>query len=129
VVSILIGINDCWCRFDSDDPTLAEQFRISYTHILDSLKRELNPQIILGEPFVLPALEDRRDWREDLDPKIQVVRDLARQFHTLLLPLDGILNSAASFKSPGFWTPDGVHPSSAGHALIAKEWLRLTQSL
>ena len=129
VVSILIGINDCWRRFDSDDPTSAEQFQITYSYILDRLKTELNPQIILGEPFVLPVLEDRKKWRSDLDPKIQVVRDLARQYHALLLPLDGIFSSAATFKSPGFWTNDGVHPTPAGHALIAKEWLKLTQSL
>jgi len=23
-----------------------------------------------------------------------------------------------------FWAPDGVHPTPAGHALIAQSWLR-----
>ncbi len=129
VVSILIGINDCWRRFDSNDPTSTENFASTYKGILDRLQAANIQKIILCEPFVLPALEDRRRWREDLDPKIHVVRDLARQYKALLLPLDGIFSSASSFKAPGFWTPDGVHPSPAGHALIAKEWLKLTQRL
>jgi acyl-CoA thioesterase I len=129
VVSILIGINDCWRRYDSNDPTTALQFEQTYTHILDRLKETLNPKLILCEPFVLPALEERKEWREDLDPKIHIVRELARQYQAILLPLDGIFSSAASFKEPSFWTPDGVHPSPAGHALIAKEWLKIIRSL
>jgi acyl-CoA thioesterase-1 len=43
--------------------------------------------------------------------------------------LDGIFNSVATQQPPQFWTPDGVHPSPAGHALIAKEWLRTMQCL
>ena len=125
VVSILIGINDCWRSFDSNDPTSIEKFAATYMGILKRLKTANIQKIILCEPFVLPALEDRRKWREDLDPKIHVVRDLAREYKALLLPLDGIFSSASSFKTPGFWTPDGVHPSPAGHALIAKEWLEL----
>lgn len=122
-VSILIGINDCWRRFDSNDPTPVKNFEDSYRNILEQTKANLNARIILCEPFVLPIPEDRKQWREDLDPKIQVVRDLAREFDALLVPLDGIFAQASTYKSPEFWTPDGVHPSPAGHALIAKEWL------
>ncbi|HEY8464666.1 MAG TPA: SGNH/GDSL hydrolase family protein [Bacillota bacterium] len=124
VVSILVGINDCWRRFDSNDPTTTAEFEANYRFLLERLQETEVRQIILCEPFVLPFPEDRRQWREDLDPKIGVVRDLAREFHTLLLPLDAIFHRAAVERPPQFWVPDGVHPSEAGHALIAKEWLR-----
>jgi acyl-CoA thioesterase-1 len=129
VVSILIGINDCWRRYDYNDPTPVEEFAANYRFLLTRLKKTAVRQIVLCEPFVLPVPADRRQWREDLDPKIAVVRDLAREFHTPLLPLDGIFNSAATRQPPEFWVPDGVHPSPAGHALIAKEWLRLMRCL
>ncbi len=124
VVSILVGINDCWRRYDRNDPTTVAEFEANYRYLLTRLKEMAVRKVILCEPFVLPVPEDRRRWREDLDPKIAIVRDLAREFQTLLLPLDGIFNSAATRRPPEFWTPDGVHPSPAGHALIAKEWLR-----
>jgi lysophospholipase L1-like esterase len=127
VVSILIGINDCWRRFDNNDPTSAKNFASTYKGILERLRMANIRKIILCEPFVLPALEERKKWREDLDPKIHAVRDLALQYKALLLPLDGIFSSASAFKEPAFWTPDGVHPSTVGHALIAQKWLELTQ--
>lgn len=128
-ISILIGINDCWRRYDSNNPTSPEMFEKNYRDILTQVKEKTNAKLLLCEPFVLPVPEDRKKWREDLDPKIHIVRALAREFNTLLLPLDGIFSSAAAVKSPTFWTPDGVHPTKAGHALIAQEWLRKTKCI
>ena len=129
VVSILIGINDCWRRYDQDDPTPVEEFESNYRFLLNRLRETGAINIILVEPFVLPVPADRRRWREDLDSKIAVVRDLAREFQTLLLPLDGIINSMSTRRPPEFWAPDGVHPSPAGHALIAKEWLKTMECI
>lgn len=125
-VSILIGINDTWRRFDNNDPTSVKDFEDTYRRIISQVKEKTSAKIILCEPFVLPFPEDRKLWREDLDPKIHAVRNLAREFQTLLLPLDGLINSAAAQKSPEFWAADGVHPTMAGHALIAQEWLKKT---
>jgi lysophospholipase L1-like esterase len=129
LVSILIGINDCWRRYDRNDPTSAEKFEADYRFILDQVKERTAAKIILCEPFVLPVPEDRKAWREDLDPKINVVRDLAREYRTLLIPLDGIFNSMEAFKAPEFWLRDGVHPTPAGHALIAREWMKRMECL
>lgn len=125
-VSILIGINDTWRRYDNNAPTSAEEFENTYRRIILQVKEKTGAKIMLCEPFVLPFPEDRKHWREDLDPKIHAVRNLAREFKTLLLPLDGLINSAAAQRSPEFWAADGVHPTMAGHALIAQEWLRKT---
>ncbi|KRE40553.1 SGNH/GDSL hydrolase family protein [Paenibacillus sp. Soil724D2] len=123
-VSIYIGINDCWRRYDRNDPTSVEQFEEGYRELLVRTKEELGAKLIMIEPFVLPVPEDRKQWREDLDPKINVVRELAREFGALLVPLDGIFAQASMLAPSSFWAPDGVHPSPAGHALIAKAWLK-----
>jgi lysophospholipase L1-like esterase len=122
-VSIYIGINDCWRRYDRNDPTSVEQFEAGYRELLVRTKEELGANIVMLEPFVLPVPADRKAWREDLDPKINVVRELAREFGALLVPLDGLFAQASMTAPPEFWAPDGVHPSPAGHALIAKAWL------
>lgn len=127
-VSIYIGINDTWRRYDRDDLTSTELFAERYRQLIVQTKEQLNAKIILIEPFVLPVPEDRRNWREDLDSKIQAVRQLASEFQTLYVPLDGLFAAASAQTSPAYWAPDGVHPSPAGHALIADAWLKAVQA-
>jgi acyl-CoA thioesterase I len=123
LVSILIGINDTWRRYDSNRPTSADDFESSYRGVLEMTRKSTDARILMMEPFVLPCPTDRCAWREDLDPKIQVVRTLAREFDAVLVPLDGLFAQAATRREPEFWAADGVHPTPAGHALIARAWL------
>lgn len=129
VLSILIGINDTWRRYDSNDPTSPEKFEEDYRYILQQVKENLDAKIILCEPFVMSEPPDRREWRVDLDPKINVVRKLAKEFGTYYIPFDGIMAQAAILRDPLFWTQDGVHPTGEGHALMAKEWLKTVEAL
>ncbi|MBO2944116.1 SGNH/GDSL hydrolase family protein [Paenibacillus sp. F411] len=122
-VSVYIGINDCWRRYSRQDETPAAAFKAGYRELLERTQESLGAKLILMEPFVLPVPEDRRAWREDLDPKIHAVRELAAEFQALLVPLDGLFNAAAARREPAYWAPDGVHPSPAGHGLIAKSWM------
>lgn len=127
-VSILIGVNDTWRRYDANDPTSPEAFESAYRHILQQTKR-MGAQLILCEPFVLPVPEDRKTWRVDLDPKIAVVRRLSRDYHAICIPFDDIFTRAATRREPEFWAADGVHPSAAGHALMAQKWLEAVGAL
>jgi len=123
IISILVGINDTWRRYDSGDPTSTEAFEEHYRQLLTRTKNEVTDRIILLEPFVLPVFKEQYQWREDLDPKIQSIRALAREFGALYVPLDGIFAAACMKKPPEFWSQDGVHPTVAGHGLIAKAWI------
>jgi len=69
----------------------------------------------------LPVPKDRVAWREDLDPRIQAIRRVATTHQATLVPLDGVFAAAATKKDAAFWAADGVHPTLAGHALIARE--------
>jgi acyl-CoA thioesterase I len=127
IVSILIGINDVWRRYDRNLVSPLAEFQAAYHRILTRVKSELDAQLIILEPFLLPVPDDRKQWREDLDPKIEVIRNLATEFHAKYLSLDQIFSEAANKAPASFWIPDGVHPSPAGHALIAKHWMNLVQ--
>ena len=124
VVSILIGINDTWRRYDSNDPTSALEFTQHYRVILERVKRETNANIVIIEPFVLPVQPEQATWREDLDPKIQAIRSLAIKYGATYIPMDGIFAAACTRKVPSYWASDGVHPTNAGHSLIAQSWLK-----
>jgi acyl-CoA thioesterase-1 len=128
-VSIMIGVNDTWRRYDSDDPTSADGFEADYRFILTQVRDHLHAQLIMIEPFVLPVPPDRAEWRVDVNPKIDAVRALAREFGATLVPMDGLFARACAIREPAFWAPDGVHPTPAGHALIARSWLQAVGAL
>lgn len=123
-VSILIGINDTWRRYDQNDPTTAEEYENNYRTILERTKKQTQANIIIMEPFLLPYPESRKEWRVDLDPKIQVARNLAMEYKARYIPLDGLLAAAAAKTHPTVWSQDGVHPAKTGHAFIAMEWMK-----
>jgi acyl-CoA thioesterase-1 len=130
VLSLLIGINNVWRRYDSNDPTANDIFATEYRELLNRTRAALpDVRLVLIEPFVLPIPEDRRQWREDLDPKISLIRDLARDFEARYIPLDGLFAAAASTREAAYWADDGVHPTVAGHGLIAHHWLRTVGAL
>ncbi len=76
---------------------------------------------------VLIGEKERKEWRIDLDPKIQVVRELARKYGAQLLAADGRFAELAATAGPEYWAADGVHPTPAGHAAPAAAWLRLVE--
>lgn len=123
LVSIMIGINDTWRKFDRNDPTSTEAYEASYRDLLTRIT-STGARVILLEPFVLPVTDEQATtWRDDLDPKIDAVRGLAAEFDVLLVRLDVRLNQLASDLGAAALAGDGVHPSDRGHAEIARLWL------
>ncbi len=118
ILSILIGVNDTLI-------TPAELFEEEYRMLLKRTTEVLNAEIILCEPFLL--LGDSNAYRDDLNPKIDIVHKLSEEFRTLLLPLDKIFRESCSINPPEYWAPDGVHPTPAGHDLIAKSWIEYVE--
>jgi lysophospholipase L1-like esterase len=126
VVSILIGINDTWRRYDSNDPTTTEAYEQNYRTVLQNLKRDFPAaKIVIIEPFLLNTVSERTLWREDLGPKIEAARKLAREYADVFIPMDGIfIRYVTEGIKDADITADGVHPTTAGHAIIAAEWLK-----
>ncbi|MFH9613335.1 SGNH/GDSL hydrolase family protein [Streptomyces pratensis] len=123
VVSVLIGVNDTWRRYDSGVVTSVRVFEDDYRAILTHVRDELDSQLILIEPFLVPVRDEQWGWREDLDPKIQAVRRLSEEFGAALLAADGLLNQAArAAGGPEHIAGDGVHPTPLGHSLLAEAW-------
>lgn len=129
VVSILIGINDTWRRYDSNEPTSLEEFRSNYDCMLGEIKSRLSARIIMCEPFLLASDMRKLAWREDLDPKIDAARELAREYGAVYIPFDGIFAAASTRRIPEYWAADGIHPTHAGHALMARHWLEAVNAL
>lgn len=128
-LSLYIGVNNTWRRYDQNDPTPVEVFERELRALLDRSFNETPATpgaSILMEPFLLdqPAGAKAR-WREDLDPKRDVVRRAAAEYKTLFLPLQELFTDALDRAPAAHWAADGVHPTPAGHALIADAWLEI----
>ena len=124
VVSILVGINDTLGKYFWGSPTSVSDFENDYRMILQQTRKNLNSKIVLMEPFSMIVTKDQLKLREDLNPKIEVVRKLSEEFETLLIPLDKIFDEAVKKREAQFWSQDGIHPTPVGHALIAQSWLK-----
>lgn len=141
IVTILIGINNTIHRFKRDLITTTDEFEKSYRDILEKTVNETNAQIILMEQFLLPVekkedtpvyvpvYENINQCREDINPKIDVVKKLAREYNTMLISLDGMFASASTKAPSEYWLPDGIHPSPAGAGLIAQAWLKAVNAI
>jgi lysophospholipase L1-like esterase len=124
IISILIGVNDTWRRFDLKDPTSPIDFEKDYKNILEQTQKNIQSKLVLCEPFLLSCGNVTKEWHEDLEEKIKVVHKLAADFNAILVPLNQIFLNAVKKAPPQYWAEDGVHPTPAGHALIAQSWIK-----
>ena len=132
-MSILIGVNDVWHEFSYKNGVATPKFETIYGMLIEEIREALpNIKILIMEPFALPAsatvgeLPDGSDkytaFRADTEAKAAAAKRVAEKYGLGVLPLQKLLDDAAAKTSPEYWLKDGVHPSEAGHALIACEW-------
>lgn len=123
VLSILVGINDTWRRFDSNEPTSAEDFEAGYRELLQQARPQFK-RLVLVQPFVLPVTAGQQDWHEDLSAKQEAVARLAAEFNAVLVPAHERLNAEApDHGGNAVLAEDGVHPTAVGHERLAAIWL------
>jgi len=122
-VSILVGINNTWRRYDSDDPTNDAVFEAEYRSMLERVVRETEARLILCSPFILHTEPYVVAMREDLEPKMQIIKKLAADFDAVWVDFDAAFVAVEQRHIPSYWAGDGVHPTVAGHALLAETWI------
>ena len=121
IVSILVGINDVWAHVENRDWMPNEEFRDNYRTILEALKTETNAKIMLIEPFIFPH-PNTVVFREDLNPKIDVIRKLALEYADAYLPTDGLFYSAFMTEDSNSFTDDCIHPNAHGSEFIGRKY-------
>ncbi|KAA8997188.1 SGNH/GDSL hydrolase family protein [Paenibacillus spiritus] len=127
IVSILVGVNDALAVVAGDDRGASDRFERAYGHLLEETRLALpQARIVLCEPFTLrtPATEDRwAAWEPKMAEYRRTVRSLADRHRAVFVPLQDLFDAACSRGPAEFWLWDGVHPTAAGHELIARRWM------
>jgi len=123
LISILNEDNDYLLKSFWERSTSIESFNSDYTSILKQTQQS-KCQIVLLEPFLINSSGKFFELTKELHKNIGVIRELAREFDATLIPLNNIFMNACLKRGPSFWSLDGVHPTLAGHALIAQSWIK-----
>ena len=124
VISILIGVNDTWHHFTRDNGVEVVRYAEVFRTLLDwTLERLPEVRLILCEPFVLGCGVVGEAWVTEMAQRRAVVRQLAGEFGAAFVPFQAAFDEAVSRAEPAYWAEDGVHPTAAGHALMAQTWL------
>ncbi len=129
VLSILVGVNDVWHEIMYQNGVDAERFEhVLHMFVSETQQRFPNIKIILMEPFVLKAAATEGAWEAFMtETKLrgEAVRRVAQDCGAFYLPLQELLDQACERAPESYWLGDGVHPTPAGHQLIADAWLEL----
>ncbi len=129
ILSILIGIND---QLGSKGPLTAEEYETAYDKVLAETVAALpNTKIVLGEPFLLPVGKHQANYSEelaDLKKRQTAVAKLGAKYHLPVIHYQQAFDDALAHAPAAYWCWDGVHPTYAGHGLMAREWLRTTNA-
>lgn len=129
---IKIGINDVWRFLDKHhtEAVSVGEFEQNYRTMLNWLRpRPAGPNqrktgLILVEPFLIEP--DSNDiFRKMVERYQEVVQELAAEYETRLVCLQGLFDQAMDARPPKYWAEDRVHPTHIGHTLIAREILNV----
>ncbi len=133
-VSILIGINDACSAAGEEKSDGAAVYEAGYRDILSQVRDKTGTRLIILEPFLLHT-EHPYDFispigkiRAQLDPMIAVAKRLAAEFAAVYVPLDDMFQAASADVDPAHWAADAIHPTPAGHALIAEAWIKAVEA-
>lgn len=159
VLSILAGVNDCHDGYNRGMSVaeITEKYENSLIEAI-KLTKEANPdvKIIICEPFYFPLDRSNLDYsktphpyceREFLRPdrfdtdemcafrleavkSIQTVaKKVSDEMADVFVPLAERFEQEIAKAKPEYFIWDGTHPTIAGHALIAEEWLKAFDKL
>jgi acyl-CoA thioesterase-1 len=125
VLSIQIGASDVVKNLAGrSEGTPLERYTRVYDNLLAQVTTLLpDCRLVLCEPTpIWPPQPVQAN--EQLQLYLAALRELALKHNAAsFVPLHGAFENAKAVRAEVDWMPDGLHPSSAGHMLIALTWL------
>jgi lysophospholipase L1-like esterase len=121
VLSIMIGVNDLWHTFAFGNKYKAtiEDYETGYRALIERSQKEITGvRIVICEPFTTRT-------SDDFKPLAQfraVSRKLADEMKLAFVPFQSLFDEAVKAAPAEFWLWDGIHPSTAGHSIMARKW-------
>jgi lysophospholipase L1-like esterase len=122
-LSILVGVNDYWHKRNAGYAGTVADYESGCTALLESTRKALpNVKLVVLEPFVLRHGAVDATWFPEFDERRAVAARVAKRVDALFVPLQAAFDELAAKAPPAHWASDGVHPTPAGHWVIAERW-------
>ena len=121
VVTVMIGINDVWRKYDHHNETTPEQYEKNITKLFTDIKKDTGAKIIVLSPYLTSGTKG--EWnvmRGDVDTFIEVSKKVAESYADLFIQTDIPMNQANEMFSPELISTDGVHPQEKGQEILAE---------
>lgn len=128
-MSLLIGVNDVWHEIsESKNGVAAEKFEKIYDMLITEVKEALpNIKIMLLGAYVTKGAATEEHWSEfssEVAKRAEAARKIAEKHNLVYVPLQEKFDEMMGIYPEPYWTKEGVHPTNAGHGLIANEWVK-----
>lgn len=138
-VSFLAGVNDVLHQYIRQNGFSVKRFRQVYIMMLEDIQEVLpETKIFLLEPFILPGRETVSDeehpgrweyYSAQVPAYAKAVKEVAERFKIPFVELQKPITESAKIAGPEYILYDGIHPTAAGHELIAGEWLKVFRQI
>ena len=132
-MSLMVGVNDVWHGIDYNWWATCEDLVRSLREIIEKT-REACPgvKIMFFEPYILPeyatlSTEEKPDkWEQftrEVGERQRITKEIAAEYGIPYIRTQALFDEATKRGGVKPFSEDGVHPTPAGHELIAKAWI------
>ncbi len=125
-LSIYIGINDVWRRFDRPLQTeihvCIDEYEATYDQLLEQTRPALKGLVLMTPHFIEPNRKD--PMRACMDRYGEVVRKMASRYDAVLVDVQAAFDEILNYVHPMSIAWDRVHPDQVGHMAIARAFLQ-----
>ncbi len=129
VLSIHVGVNDFWHTLTNGYTGTIDTYISDYHKLIDRTKQALpDVKLVICEPFAtkgVKAVDDK--WYPTFDLFRKAARDIAAEYKAAFVPYQSVFDKALESAPAAYWSLDGVHPSIAGEALMARTWMEVVK--
>ncbi len=125
ILSILIGANELIFQYDHNCGASPERFKKTYRILIEEvLERNPDTKIIIMEPFFGEhrEAEPGEYIKNNIGFYQKASKEIAEEFGLIFVPLQEVFDEASKNCDTFELLWDGVHPTTAGHQLIARQW-------
>lgn len=125
VLSILIGVNDIWHKLNGNYDGTVKDYEQGFTALIKRTKDALpDTSLVICEPFVLRCGAVTDKWFPEFDDRRAACKRVSDEAGAIWVPFQSMFDKATKRNEPSYWAGDGVHPSMAGHSLMARTWMK-----
>ena len=124
-VSVMIGVNDVWRRFDEPDifegHIPAKTYEETYRRLIERTLPRVKGMILMTPFFLEPNRED--PMRKGVDELGAVTQKLAEEYGLVFVDVQAVFDGYLRYRHPSYLAWDRVHPNQVGAFLIARAFL------